>query len=195
VTAATRIDLKREFRDLYLPGRDPQLVEVPDMGFIMVDGRGDPNTSAAYREAIEALYAVAYTMKFAIKRRTNGIDFAVMPLESLWWSDESGPFPPKKKTRWSWTAMIVQHEAVSPALVEDAARTVAQKRSLPALELLRYERFAEGMAAQGMHVGPYREEGPTIATLRAFIVERGYVAAGKHHEIYLGDPRRPHRSA
>jgi hypothetical protein len=188
--AATKVDFKRELRDLYRPARYPALVDVPELGFVMVDGHGDPNTTAAYREAIEALYAVAYTVKFAVKRMSAGIDFAVMPLESLWWSAGRTAFSASEKSRWSWTAMIMQPEPVTAEIVRDATHQVGAKKPLAALELLRYERFLEGTAAQVMHVGPYSDEGSTIAALHAFIANHGYTAAGKHHEIYLGDPRR-----
>ena len=186
----TRIDFKRELRDLYLPGRTPSLVDVPEMAFVMVDGHGDPNTSASYREAIEALYRVAYTVKFAIKRMASGVDFGVMPLECLWWSRDPTTFGIGDKSEWSWTAMIMQPEPVTEEIVEEAHRETAAKKSLPSLDLLRYERFDEGTAAQVMYVGAYKDEGPMIAALHAFIVEQGCIAVGKHHEIYLGDPRR-----
>ena len=185
----TKIDLKRELRDLYLPGREPSLVDVPEMAFVMIDGDGDPNTAASYRQAIEALYAVAYAVKFAVKRSPSGIDFGVMPLESLWWASDMKTFS-DDKSAWSWTAMIMQPEPVTAEIVQEARRQAAAKKSLPALELLRFERFAEGPAAQVMYLGPYRDEGPTIEALHAFIAELGCVAVGKHHEIYLGDPRR-----
>jgi hypothetical protein len=187
--SATKVDFKRELRDLYLPGREPSMVDVPEMGFLMVDGQGDPNTVDSYREAIETLYGVAYTIKFAVKRMPSGVDFAVMPLESLWWSADPGAFA-ADKSEWEWTAMIMQPELVTREIVEEACERVAAKKSLPALDLLRYERFEEGLAAQVMYLGPYSEEGPTIAALHQFIAGEGFAAAGKHHEIYLGDPRR-----
>jgi len=186
----TKIDFKRELRELYAPGRTPVLVEVPEMAFLMIDGRGDPNTADSYREAIEALYAVSYTVKFAVKRGPAEIDFGVMPLEGLWWSEDPTVFSTGDKSAWNWTAMIMQPELVKADIVEEARHQAAAKKSLPALELLRYERFAEGPAAQVMYVGPYQDEGPTIAALHAFIAEHGGTLTGKHHEIYLGDPRR-----
>ena len=186
----TKIDFKRELGHLYTPGRTPSLVNVPEMAFLMIDGHGDPNTAESYRQAIEALYAVAYAVKFAAKRKPDGVDFAVMPLESLWWSDDLEDFAAGKKSNWSWTAMIMQPEPVTAETVEEARHELAAKRSLPALGLLRYEHFDEGPAAQVMHIGPYRDEGPIIRALHAFIDEQGFAAVGKHHEIYLGDPRR-----
>src|SRR5579864_3006569 len=187
---ATKIDLKHELRELYLPGRKPQLIDVPEMAFIMIDGQGDPNTAPDYRDAIEALFAVAYTAKFTVKRMPGGVDFRVMPLESRWWTTGSESLLATNKSGWSWTAMIMQPESVTSEIVDDAILAAGRKRSLPALKLLRYERFAEGRAAQVMYVGPYSNEGPTIAALHAFIAEQGCTAVGKHHEIYLGDPRR-----
>jgi hypothetical protein len=184
---ATKVDFKRELRDLYLPGREPSMVDIPEMGFLMVDGHGDPNVADSYREAIEALYSVAYAVKFAVKR--SGLDFTVLPLESLWSSADPTAFA-ADKSAWDWTAMIMQPEPVTADIVEEARETVAAKKSLPALDLLRYERFEEGLAAQVMYFGPYSEEGPTIAALHEFIAQEGFVPAGKHHEIYLGDPRR-----
>lgn len=186
---ATKIDFKRELHDLYLPGREPAMVDVAEMGFLMVDGHGDPNTAGSYREAIEALYSVAYTVKFTVKRSPSGMDFTVMPLESLWWSADPAEFA-ADKSAWDWTAMIMQPEPVGAEIVEEARLVAGAKKTLPALELLRYERFAEGPAAQVMYLGPYKDEGPTITALHEFIADGGYIPAGKHHEIYLGDPRR-----
>jgi hypothetical protein len=188
--SVTKTDFKRELRHLYLPGLTPSLVDVPDLGFVMIDGRGDPNTAASYREALEALYSVAYTVKFSVKRMAGGVDFSVMPLESLWWSSDKAQLLSTDKEQWSWTAMIMQPEPVTAEIVQDACRELAGKKRLPALELLRYRRFAEGSAAQVMYLGPYKDEGPTIEALHAFIAEQGLVVVGKHHEIYLGDPRR-----
>lgn len=128
-------------------------------------------------------------MKFAVKRQPSGIDFGVMPLEGLWWASDMKTFT-DDKSAWRWTAMIMQPEPATADIVEEARHQAMAKKSLPALELLRFERFTEGAAAQVMYVGAYRDEAPTIEALHAFIAEQGCVAVGKHHEIYLGDPRR-----
>lgn len=186
-----RIDYKRELRELYAPPRDtPVVVDVPELSFLMVDGRGDPNTATAYREAIVALFAVSYTVRFAIKRMPGGFEYGVMPLEGLWWVEGMAAFPLEDKSRWSWTAMIMQPELVSEELVREAIAAATAKKQLPAAGELRLERFREGTTAQVLHVGPYSAEQPTIERLHAFITEQGYERAGKHHEIYLGDPRR-----
>jgi hypothetical protein len=179
-----------ESKSLYGPSAKAcELVEVPETRFLMVDGSGDPNTSQDFQEAIQALYGVSYTLKFALKK-SGGPEFRVMPLEALWWNDVNGRFDADSKSDWSWTAMIRQPDFVEAAAIEAAIRQAGNKRPLPALSKMRFERFEEGLSAQVMHVGPYSEEQPTIERLQAFIAEQGCEPAGKHHEIYLGDPRR-----
>jgi hypothetical protein len=187
---ATKVDFKREYRDLYKAGRDPALVDVPELAFLMVDGHGDPNTAAEYTQAIEALYTVSYTLKFTIKRAPGGFDYGVMPLEGLWWVKDMSSFTTSEKSDWDWTAMIMQPDEVTQDLFEEALASASAKKSLPAAAKLRLERWREGPAAQVMHVGPYATEGPTIERLHAFIAESGRGLRGKHHEIYLSDPRR-----
>jgi hypothetical protein len=187
--SVTKIDLKRELPELYTARRKPGIVEVPELKFLMIDGHGDPNTSADYGHAIEALYSVAYTLKFTLKKG-GSLDFPVMPLEGLWWAQKSDDFLAGQKSSWSWTAMLLQPDVVTEELVADAVSAASHKRSLPAAGLLRLKSFTEGLSAQVLHVGPYAEEAPTIAELHAFIAEQGYARCGKHHEIYLGDPRR-----
>jgi hypothetical protein len=189
VTART-VDLVRAAKDLYSPGRDPAIVEVPEFTFLMVDGHGDPNVAPGYQRAVEALFAVSYTLKFALKRGPQQLDYRVMPLEGLWWAADMSAFTSSDKSAWDWTMMIRQPPVVDSTLVEEALAAAARKRDLPAADLLRLEPFTEGLAAQVMHIGPYSTEGPTIARLHAFISEQGCELVGKHHEIYLGDPRR-----
>jgi hypothetical protein len=187
--SATKVDYKRELRELYAPGPEPVIVDVPEFAFLMIDGHGDPNTAEEYREAIETLYAVAYTAKFAVKH-AGGLDFGVMPLEGLWWAADPAAFTTGDKSAWDWTMMIMQPDQVSAAVVEQACARVAAKKAAAAVGRPRFERFAEGRAAQLTYVGPYAAEGPVIQRLHAFITEQGYALAGKHHEIYLSDPRR-----
>jgi len=190
VMAATKIDLVREFKEPYAPGREPATVEVPVFSFLMVDGHGDPNVAPGYGHAVEALYSVSYTLKFALKRGPEELDYRVMPLEGLWWVPDMSAFTIEDKSAWDWTMMIRQPEQVDEDLFEQALAKATRKKELPAANLLRLERFAEGLAAQVMHIGPYSAEGPTIQRLHAFIADQGYERAGKHHEIYLSDPRR-----
>lgn len=186
----TKVDLKRELRSLYSATSTPALLEVPELPFLMIDGHGDPNTAPAYAEAIEALYAVAYTVRFALKRGPAAVDAPVMPLEGLWWTPDMATFSVDDKSAWDWTAMILLPPQATGDVVDEARAAAAEKKRLDAIGRVRQERYAEGLSAQILHVGPYSAEGPTIASLHAFIAERGCRLTGKHHEIYLGDPRR-----
>ena len=173
------------------PADGPELVDVPTMNFLMIDGHGDPNTSQEYKEAIEALYAMSYSLKFALKKET-GLDYRVGPLEGLWWADDMTRFA-ERKTDWSWTMMIAQPDRLTAQRSAAMQHEVGRKKQLPALNRIRLERFHEGLCAQILHVGPFSAEGPTIERLHSFIRERGYGFDGrrqKHHEIYLSDPRR-----
>jgi hypothetical protein len=190
VTATKRIDYKRELRELYAPGGEPVILNVPALAYLMIDGHGDPNTAPEYTVAVEALYTVAYAAKFAVKRAPDGIDYGVMPLEGLWWTPDMSKFTTQDKSAWDWTMMIMQPDQVTTVVFEDARTKATKKKSLDAISRVRLERFTEGLAAQIRHVGPYDAEGPTIERLHAFIAEQGYERAGKHHEIYLSDPRR-----
>lgn len=186
-----KIDFKKELKHLYKPSlKEVCLVNVPTMNFIMVDGKGDPNTSQEYREAVEALFGVSYTLKFMIKKGELGIDYGVLPLESLWWIDDMTKFSVDNKEDWQWRAMIMQPEYVTQTLFDRATQEVKRKKNLPALSKLRFESFAEGKAAQIMHLGPFSEEGPTIEKVHNFIMTQGYQLSGKHHEIYLSDIRK-----
>jgi hypothetical protein len=186
-----KVDLVKELGDLYrAPNDRAVVVEVPTMRYLMIDGEGNPNTSPDYITAVEALYAASYTIKFKVQHGKASVDYKVMPLEGLWWSDDMSEFSVESKEDWSWTAMIAQPQVVTSELVEEAIVEAAKKKGLSGLDLIRFEELTEGLTAQIIHLGPYSEEGLTIQKLHSFIAERGYVWAGKHHEIYLGDPRR-----
>lgn len=164
---------------------------MPELTILMIDGHGDPNTAAAYREAVEALYSVAYTAKFAVKHAPDEVDIGVMPLEGRWWTTDMSTFSTDRKSGWDWTMMITQPGQVTADVGEEARAKAARKKALEAIDRLRFDRFTEGLAGQIMHIGPYAAEGPTIARLHAIISENGYTLTGKHHEIYLSAPRRP----
>lgn len=186
----TKIDLRKEFKQLYNPpAKEVALVEVPDMAFLMVDGSGDPNTAQEYQDALACLYNVSYTLKFLIKKEMS-IDYPVMALEGLWWTDDMLEFSTDNKDIWQWTSMIMQPACVTAELVARVCEELKQKKELPALSKLRFEHFHEGLSVQIMHIGPYMAEKPTIEKLHMYIKEHGYTFNGKHHEIYLGDPRR-----
>ena len=168
-----RIDMKRELADLYRAPRDPVMVDVPPLGYIMVDGKGDPNTSEWFSEATGALYAVSYTLKFKLKRGPGELDYVVMPLQGLWWAGDMDAFVMEARDDWEWTLMILQPGEVTQALLEEARREVREGKGLEAVDHLRLETYDEGLAAQVMHMGPYAEEAPTIAGLHQFIDEGG----------------------
>ena len=186
-----KIDYKKELKHLYQPSaKEVEIVEVPQMNFLMIDGEGDPNTSQAFQDAVGALYSLAYTLKFMIKKGAVGIDYGVMPLEGLWWVDDMAQFSIDKKDEWKWTLMIMQPELVTRELFEEAVEEVRKKKNPVSLSNIRFESFCEGKAAQIMHNGPFSEEGPTIEKVHTFIKENNYNRSGKHHEIYLSDMRK-----
>ena len=189
--AVKKIDFKKELKHLYKPSaKEPAIVEVPKMNFVTIEGQGDPNTSKDFQEAIEALYAVSYSLKFMVKKGELQIDYGVMPLEGLWWAEEMADFSLKEKNSWKWRLMIMQPDFVSEALVTKAMQAVEEKKNPPALAKMKFESYDEGKAAQILHVGPFSEEGPTVARLHRFIEEKAGKPQGLHHEIYLSDIRR-----
>jgi hypothetical protein len=184
------IDFKRELKHLYqASAKEVALVEVPPMNYLMVDGQGDPNTAQSYKDAIEALFSVSYTLKFMLKKSPAALDYGVMPLEGLWWADDMKDFGTGDKSNWKWTAMVMQPPFITPALVDSAISEVQKKKSPVALNKLRLESFAEGRCAQILHIGPFAQEGPAIEKVHQFIAAHGQLR-GKHHEIYLSDIRR-----
>lgn len=186
-----KIDYKKQLKNLYAPStKEIVRVDVPEMNFLMIDGEGDPNTAQSFSDAIEALSSVSYTLKFMVKKGHLSIDYGVMLLEALWWADDMSAFSSGKKDDWKWTVMIMQPEFITGEMVKEATEAVAKKKKPVALPLLRFETFKEGKAAQTLFVGPFSEEGPTIEKVHQFISENGGQLVGKHHEIYLSDPRR-----
>jgi len=184
-------DFKKLHKDLYQPSdKAPALVEVPAMNFAMIDGEGDPNTSEWFTQATEALYGLSYALKFAVKGMDPELDYIVPPLEGLWWADDPESFALEDKSGWLWTLMIMQPEPVDEDMFIDAAVTVQERKDLPGMMEMRFEALDEGRCASIMHVGPYADEGPTVACLHQFIADQDLQLAGKHHEIYLGDPRK-----
>jgi hypothetical protein len=185
-----KLDFKKEYGDWYTASTSqPKWVELPALNFLMIDGKGDPNTALVYQQAVEALYSMSYNMKFKIKKSDVGLDYVVPPLEGLWWVPDMNLFSQMAKDDWMWTMMILQPPTVTSDLVESTRIEVHKKKDLPALPLLRFESYTEGRAAQVMHLGSYAEEAPSIEKLHRFITSQACNLQGKHHEIYLGDPR------
>lgn len=186
----SKADYKKKLKHLYhASAKDVVTVEVPTLRFLMVDGEGDPNTSKAYAEAVEALFSVSYAAKFMMKKESPEHDYVVMPLEGLWWVDDMANFDVNDKSTWKWTMMIMQPDVVSENVIEKAVGQVREKKKLPGLDRLRFGELSEGLCAQILHVGPFSEEGPTVERLHQYIDERTGLR-GKHHEIYLSDIRR-----
>lgn len=187
----SKLDYKKELKHLYAASaKQPVLVDVPTLSYLSVDGSGNPNTSSAYQEAVQALFSLSYIIKFSIKKSPAAIDYGVMPLEGLWWVDDMRQFSVTRKDEWQWTIMIMQPPVVTAAIVEACRSELARKKALPSLPNVKFAAFTEGRAAQILHIGPFADEGPTIENLHAFIAARGLKLAGKHHEIYLTDIRR-----
>jgi hypothetical protein len=188
----SKVDFKKELKHLYQPSAKAfQLVEVPPMNFLMIDGHGDPNTAQSYAYAVEALYAMAYKLKFTSKKET-GRDYVVPPLEGLWWAEDMATFTVSRdKSAWDWTMMIMTPDWVTQPMFYEAAEAVGRSKDLPALEKIRLEAYHEGLSVQILHIGSFDDEGPTISRLhQEYMPQNGLQENGKHHEIYLSDPRR-----
>lgn len=185
-----KIDLKKQL-DCYAATRSEfRILEVPPANYLMIDGEGDPNTPV-FAEATESLYPLAYTIKFASKREL-GRDYVVPPLEGLWWADDMAAFTARRdKSRWSWTLLIMQPEWIEASLVEASRRTVEAKGAPTRLHDIRFATLDEGLCVQTLHVGSFDDEAPVLARLHdEFIPANGLRMTGRHHEVYLSDPRR-----
>jgi hypothetical protein len=194
------IDLKKQYKHLYQPSaKKIETVQVPSLQFLMVNGAiekgSEPGMSPAFAESTQALYNLAYTLKFTFKKRkTNAIDYPVMALEGLWWV-EDGVFDITIKDNWFYILMILQPDVITPEIFEETREQVCRKKGeTPALRRARLAHFEEGLCVQAMHIGPYATEPETIERMRFYLQENGLQdnvgPNGKHHEIYMSDPRR-----
>jgi hypothetical protein len=156
----------------------------------MIDGEGNPNTSQSFQDAIEVLYQLSFALKFMIKKGKIGIDYGVLPLEGLWWTDDMSSFSVDDKEGWKWTLMIMQPDFITEELVQTTIERIRAKKNPASLPLVRFESFEEGKSAQILHIGPFSEEGPTVEKVHSFIEKNGSQRRGKHHEVYLSDMRR-----
>ena len=185
-----QLDLKKQYKPLFNPpSAGPVLVEVPEFQYLMLDGSGDPNNTAEYQPKVETLYSVAYTLKFMLKK-AGTVDYGVTSLEGLWWVEDYESFSMTDRRNWLWTLLILQPEQVTNGHLAAAVAEVERKKGLELARKVRLEKLAEGLVAQVMHLGPYSAEEPTVRGLHDFITQNGYELTGKHHEIYLSDPRR-----
>jgi hypothetical protein len=191
-------DFKKEYKSLYAPTTKPSIVDVPKMTFIMVDGKGNPNTSVEYKTALEVLYGLSYGVKMSKMggaQPEGYFDFVVPPLEGLWHSADGGVITDiTDKDNFCWTSMIRQPDFVTPEVFETIKAAVAKKKVELDLSLARLQKFPEGLCAQILHIGSYDDEPKSTAVLEQFIAASGYSAdfseKRRHHEIYLGDPRK-----
>ena len=177
-------DIKVAYKSLYAPSaKDFVVVDVPEFAYLMVDGHGDPNTVAAYTEAVSALYATSYACR-AIAKKTLDRVHTVGPLEGLWWSDDLTAFTARRKSDWSWTMMIAQPEWITASIVEEA-------KLAKGTSTVRFEKLTEGRCVQILHVGSYDDETPVLLRLHdEYLPAAGLRERGHHHEIYLSDPRK-----
>jgi len=184
----TAYDVKKEFKLYYAPrNTDWEIVDVPPMRYLGIDGAGDPNTAKSYSDAVKALYSIAYTLRFSRSERS----FTVGPLEGLWWADDPTTFVTRKKEAWNWTMLISLPPWITDSDIESAKQSAMAKKKLPAMERVRAVSLSEGPSAQLLHIGPYDEEGPKLAQLHnEFLAKHGLEFSGTHHEIYISDPRR-----
>lgn len=189
------VDYKKTEKELYQPKTTPSIIDVPEMVFIAVDGKGDPNTSAEYAAAIEVLYGLSYTIKMSSK---SVLEYVVPPLEGFWnVTDETfkgGGAPITDKGKFEWTALIRQPVFVTEEVFERAKTTLAKKKPNLDMSRARLVKITEGLCVQVMHIGSYDDEPATIAAMDKYAVENGYAMdindTRRHHEIYLSDPRK-----
>ena len=185
-----KVDLKKTLDSYRARSGEFRIVDVPPLQYLMIDGHGDPNTSQEYTDAVEALFPLAYKLKFASKEL--GRDFTVMPLEGLWWADDPTAFTTARdKSQWDWTLMIMQPDWITREAFDAAVVKVGAKDAPRSLGAVRLESLDEGRCVQTLHLGPFDDEAPTLAALHdEFIPTQGLRMSGKHHEIYLSDLRR-----
>ncbi len=187
-----KIDFKKKLKNIYQPkNKEICIVDVPQMQFLMIDGKGNPNHQE-FKDSAEVLFSISYAIKFIVKQDLN-LDYTAMPLEGLWWADDMSYFVEEKKELWKWTAMIMQPEFVTQSIYKKALLRVKDKKQLN-VSKVKFESFCEGPSAQILYIGSYHDEHPTIMQLHSFIKENGYSLRGKHHEIYLSDPRKTSES-
>lgn len=199
----SKLDYKKEFKDLYMPKKKPSLIDVPAMNFIMIDGKGDPNEeNGEYSKAIELLYALSYTIKMSKngqKKIEGYFEYVVPPLEGLWWCDDC-KIEFFDKSKFHWTSMIRQPEFVTDEVFKWACSEVSKKKPQLDVSKARFQVLKEGLCVQMMHIGPFDNEPETVNEIEAYIKnnnlrnaisivsENGNIR--RHHEIYLSDPRK-----
>lgn len=191
-----KIDFKKAFKHLFsASATKPAIIQVPECKFLMVDGAGDPNGNPEFERAMQTLYGIIYTLKMGwkfekITRPRGYADFTAPPPEALWWMADGSTFDVTRKANWRWTQLMMTPDFMTAEMANLAADEVRSKKGEDAIAPFRLERWEEGACVQIMHLGPYDAERPTIEKMHSFARGQGYELHGKHHEIYLSDPRR-----
>jgi hypothetical protein len=185
-----KVDLTKTLDHYRARQGELRLLEVPPLRYLMVDGHGDPATSPEYAHALAALYPLAYALKLTAKQRDR--DYVVPPLEGLWWADDMTAFTTARDTSaWDWTLLLLTPSWITPDDVAAARDAVAAKKPAAGVERVRDDVLDEGLCVQTLHVGAFDDEGPVLADLHErFVPEHGLSLTGRHHEVYLSDPRR-----
>lgn len=184
-----KVDYKKVFKEFYNPPKKPVILDIPVMNYLKIDGQGNPNTTEQFSEKTQLLYALSYSIRFAVKKTMN-IAYTVMPLEGLWWAEDMSTFQTRDKGAWEWTLMIQQPEFVTAAMVEEGKTEVIRKKKLEQVNEVRFESYAPGTVVTMMHIGSYDDEAPNIQWMHKTAHEQGYELHGLHQEIYLSDPRK-----
>lgn len=183
-----KTDLKKTNKIAFSGKKSPQIVEIPPMKYVTFTGKGNPNTSVEFENAMGVLYGMAYTIKFA--RKEENRDFVVAPLEGQWWSEDMNDFAEGNKDNWLWKVMIALPDYITENDFIEAKAKLDKKKNPPMLERAELEIIEDGLSVQVLYMGPYAEEEATISAMHHFAEEQGYKLRSKHREVYLSNPQR-----
>jgi len=184
-----KVDFKKLFKKYYSPSIEPELIDLPTIQVLSLEGQGAP-ASENFQRAIQAMYGCFFTIKFGRKKAGLGPDYSGAPLEGLWWMKDQTKFDQARPADWLWKLLLWQPDFISQQDLDRARAELKKKKDNPDLGRVKLEKISEGAVVQIMHIGPYSAEAPTIKKLHEFAKNKGFELTGKHHEIYLGDPRR-----
>ena len=191
----TKIDPKEDLGPLYVPTDDVALVKVPELRYVTISGSGEPTASKEFSGACKALHYLSFALMFTLRERRPDLNYAVMPVEALFWQDEQDDLSLDSNEAWKWTAMVMVPDLLTEPFVKEVIADVVQSKKARAVERVKLTSYTEGAAVQILHKGPFTDEGRSAGRLQDFMSAEGYRGAGPHHEIYLTDPQRvlPHR--
>jgi len=183
----SKLDLLKEYKSYYNVGKNPEIVEFDEANYLTIEGIGEP-AGKMFVSKVEALYPLAYGIKKICKEQDK--DFGVPKLEGLWWVEGDTPALEIPRSEWRWKLLIRMPEFITKELMFSVQPVVAKKKKNELVQKIALEKMTEGKCVQIMHIGPYSTEHKTINELMAFIDANGISVNGKHHEIYLSDPRK-----